>query len=540
MRNGNLYNEAGFPLEISFSIIISIGSGFDRNILPLKERIERSLTASVFTCRQSNTTSPAPLTHTLPPLLQFLLYSFSLLHTEIFAMAGGAPIQTRVVANDRELTGAAALTLRQSLLPCAMVTTLFFLWGFAYGLLDVLNAHFQSALNITRSQSSGLQGAYFGAYFLFPLIFGGPILRRFGYKITFMTGLVVFGVGCFGFWPSGIYSSFGGFCGSMAIVGAGLSTLEVSANPFLATCGPPKYSEIRLTTAQSVQAVGTVVAPVLASYVFFKDANDLNSLKNVQWVYLGVGVFVFCLAGAFWFAPIPEITDADMEYQVTSDETTEVGPLRKQITLFWGVGAQWCYVGAQVAVAGFFINYSLETGRDHATSSNLLAVAQGLFAIGRFAASAMMKWVRPRYVLTIFLFGCMVFSILAMNLGGTTGLVMLNLVLFFESCCFPIIFTLAIKKLGRHTKIGSSFLVSSICGGAIWPQFLAQVADHRDSTHFAMIIPFIGFTLAFSFPIYVNLFQRERMDIAPEVITPPPDDEESINEKAGVVTKERL
>ncbi|EPS40834.1 hypothetical protein H072_5255 [Dactylellina haptotyla CBS 200.50] len=454
-------------------------------------------------------------------------------------MAGGVPIVARAAVNDRELTGAAALTLRQSLLPCALVTTLFFLWGFAYGLLDVLNAHFQSALNITKSQSSALQGAYFGAYFFFPLTFGGPILRRFGYKITFMTGLCIFGVGCFCFWPSGIYSSFAGFCGSMAVVGWGLSTLEVSANPYLATCGPPKYSEIRLSTAQAVQAIGTVVAPVLASYVFFKNTSDLSSLKNVQWVYLGVGCFVFVLAFAFFFAPIPEITDADMELQATSDELAqETGPLSKQITLFWGVAAQFCYVGAQCAVAGFFINYSLETGRDHATSSNLLAVAQGLFAIGRFSAAGMMKFIKPRYVLAIFSLGTCVFSILAMNIKGTAGLSFLNVVFFFESCCFPLIFTLAIKKLGKHTKLGSSFLVSSISGGAVWPQLLAQVAD-RKGTHFAMLIPFIGFTLAFSFPVYVNLFQRERMDVAFEAVTPSRDEEEkSIDYKFDVTLKE--
>ena len=229
-----------------------------------------------------------------------------------------------------------------------------------------------------------------------------------------------------------------------------------------------------------------------------------------------------------------------MELQATSDELSqEVEPLRKQITLFWGVGAQFCYVGAQCAVAGFFINYALETGRDHATSANLLAVAQGLFAIGRFAGAAMMKFVKPRLVLLTFLLGTCIFSILSMNISGTAGLSFLNVVFFFESCCFPLIFTLAIKKLGRHTKIGASFLVSSISGGAVWPQILAQVAD-RKSTHFAMLVPFIGFSLATTFPIYVNLFQRDRMDIAFETATPARDVEErSIDdEKIHVSMKE--
>lgn len=283
-----------------------------------------------------------------------------------------------------------------------------------------------------------------------------------------------------------------------------------------------------------------VAAPLLAAQVFFKNANDLTSLKNVQWVYLGVGVFVLCLSVAFYFAPIPEITDADMELQAMADNQggEEVGPLRKQITLFWGVGAQFCYVGAQCAIAGFFINYALETGRDHSTSSNLLAVAQGLFAIGRFSAAAMMKFVKPRYVLTIYLLGCVVFSILAMNIPGTAGLALLNVVFFFESCCFPTIFTLAIKKLGRHTKIGSSFLVSSISGGAVFPQMMGSAAD-RKGTHWAMLVPFLGFSVAFSFPVYVNFFQKERMDCNIEVRTPSRDEEEkSVDEKINVYQKE--
>lgn len=120
----------------------------------------------------------------------------------------------------------------------------------------MLNAHFQSSLNLTFAKSSGLASAYFGAYFLCPPTISGWILRRFGFRITFMTGLAVLAVGCLLFWPSGVKSSFGGFCGSMFVVGAGLSTLETAADPFLSICGPPKYSEIRLNLAQAVQGTG--------------------------------------------------------------------------------------------------------------------------------------------------------------------------------------------------------------------------------------------------------------------------------------------
>lgn len=151
-----------------------------------------------------------------------------------------------------------------------------------------------------------------------------------------MTGLCIYGVGALMFWPSGVKRSFGGFCGSMFIVGSGLSTLETSANPFIATCGPPKYSEMRLNLAQAFQAIGTVIAPVLASYVLFKNVGGPNgkSLQSVQWVYLGIAAFVFLLAVVFFFAPIPEVTDSDMadgEEQIAVNETGYVDkPLRKQ------------------------------------------------------------------------------------------------------------------------------------------------------------------------------------------------------------------
>jgi FHS family L-fucose permease-like MFS transporter len=370
--------------------------------------------------------------------------------------SGSTASAAQVVANDRKrqkiddhaVTGAGHITLRQSILPVSLVTILFFMWGFAYGLLDVLNAHFQTTLGITQGQSGGLQAAYFGAYFIGPLTYSGWIVRKFGYRWAFITGLCIYGVGALMFWPSGVYRSFGAFCGSMFIVGSGLSTLETAANPFIATCGPPRYSELRLTLAQSFQAIGTVVAPVLASQVIFKsvDDEDADSLESVQWVYLGVAIFVFLLAVVFFFAPIPEVTDADMEEQAQlagAETAHEDKPFRKQYTLFFGVFAQFCYVGAQVAYAGYFINYVawIRPGTTHATGANLLAIAQGCFAIGRFVASGMLKFTKPRLVLMGFITGVVIFACLVLGLKGDAGIAAISLVLFFESCIFPLIFT---------------------------------------------------------------------------------------------------
>ncbi|KAL8921501.1 MAG: hypothetical protein Q9208_005655 [Pyrenodesmia sp. 3 TL-2023] len=422
--------------------------------------------------------------------------------------------QHRKSVSNRGLTGASALTVRQSIFPITLVTILFFLWGFAYGLLDVLNAKFQNSLGITAAKAGGLQGAYFGAYLVGPPTWAGWVVRKFGYRWAFITGLIVYGIGALMFWPSAVYRSFAGFCGSLFIVGSGLSTLETSANPFIATCGPPRLSEFRLELSQSFQAVGSVVAPLLASRVFFKDTHDTD-LSNVQWTYLGIAAFVFLLAVVFYFAPLPEVTDADMALQAeqSSGLTGYVDkPLKKQYKLFFGVAAQFCYVGGQVAVASQFIMYSVESARlSHAAASDRYALAQGLFAIGRFAAAGLMMLMKPRWVLLVFMTGVMIFIAASMGVNGEGGVATLSLVLFFESCVFPTIFTLSIRGLGRHTKRGSSWIVASISGGALFPALTGLAADHMDY-HKAMCVPLIGFFVAFAFPIYLNTVCAAELD----------------------------
>jgi FHS family L-fucose permease-like MFS transporter len=420
----------------------------------------------------------------------------------------------RKSVQNKGLTGASALTVRQSIVPIILVTCLFFMWGFAYGLLDVLNAKFQTALNITAAKAGGLQGAYFGAYFIGPPTYSGWVVRRFGYRWTFIVGLLIYAVGSLMFWPSAVYRSFGGFCGSLFIVGSGLSTLEVSANPFIATCGPPRLSEFRLELSQSFQAIGSVMAPLLASRVFFNNV-DPNDLSKVQWTYLGIAAFVTLLAIVFYFAPIPEVTDADMELQAEMSAALtgyEDKPMRKQYKLFFGVAAQFCYVGAQVGVAANFINYAVESaGLTHAVASDRYAIGQGLFAIGRFAAAGAMMVIKPRFILLGFMTAIMLFIGLAIGLYGETGIAMLSLVLFFESCIFPTIFTLSIRGLGRHTKRGSSWIVAAVSGGALFPSLTGLLADKR-GYHICMAVPLSGFAVAFAYPVYLNTVCRRELD----------------------------
>ncbi|EAT79855.1 hypothetical protein HBH56_078780 [Parastagonospora nodorum] len=434
---------------------------------------------------------------------------------------------SRLRQRDDKRTRAAELTLRESIYPLMLVTVLFFLWGFSYGLIDTLNKHFQETLGITRSRSSGLQAAYFGAYPLASLGHANWVLRNWGYKACFIWGLCLYGVGALLAWPCLVYRSFGGFCAATFVVGNGLGSLETAANPYLAVCGPPRYSEIRINIAQAFNGIGTVVAPVLGSYVFFKNTGtDEKSLESVQWVYLAIACFVFLLAVVYFFSPIPEITDADMAFQAeTTHAGTDVKPFRKQWRLFHATFAQFCYTGAQVAIAGAFINYVTETrvfngvasGSD--TGARFLAGAQGTFTLGRFVGSALMKFVKPRWVFFVFMTMCIIFIIPSITERGNIGMSMLYIVLFFESIIFPTIVALGMRGLGKYSKRGSGFIVAGVAGGAVVPPLLFVASDSQGKpnpvtghapTAIAMAVPMAFFIAAWSYPICVNFVPAYR------------------------------
>ncbi|KAJ5728346.1 hypothetical protein N7493_004676 [Penicillium malachiteum] len=385
-----------------------------------------------------------------------------------------------------------------------IVTILFFLWEFGYGLLDTLSSHFQDVLNITAGRSSGLQASYFAAYFLCPLTISGWICRKYGFRVTFMTSLSILAVGCLLCWPSGTEKSFGGFCGSMFVVGAGLPTLETAADPFLSICGPPRYSEIRLNLGQAVQGVGTFIGPLLASRVFFANTVDTEAgLKNVQWTYLAIACFVALLIILFWLAPFPEITDADQAAleSLIADSHADPGPFRKQYTLF------------------------LEAGRSSAKSSDLLSVAQGLYAFMRFVSGGliMLKPFKPRIMLLVFLLLCPLLSILAIVTKGTTSIVMITLVLCFES--HPLSDSLALLRNDLLTippwswsPYQAWWLTTGCCNlwGMVFPPMMGAVVRpyiYDYSYDGLQTIPMMGYILALSSPIYVNLYKRDVMDL---------------------------
>ncbi|KAI1087839.1 MFS general substrate transporter [Rostrohypoxylon terebratum] len=446
-------------------------------------------------------------------------------------------------AKDDQRTKAAELTLRESLYPICLVTVLFFLWGFSYGLLDTLNKHFQNTLNITKSRSSGLQAAYFGAYPLASLGHANWILRHYGYRATFIWGLCLYGIGALVAFPCILAKSFAGFCMAIFIIGNGLGSLETAANPYITVCGPPRYAEIRINISQAFNGIGTVIAPVLGSYVFFA-FDDATALRNVQWVYIAIAIFVFVLAFVFFISVIPEITDADMAFQASETHANaDDKPFWKQYRLFHAAFAQFCYTGAQIAIASYFINYIRDTQPDanDTKAAQLLAGAQGGFAAGRFFGSFVMRYVRARKVFLVFLTLCIVFIAPSITQRGWTGMSMLYVTLFFESICFPTIVALGMRGLGRHTKRGSGWLVAGVMGGAAVPPLTGVAADAKQ-TAFAMVVPLCFFVMALTYAVAVNFVPAYRdpadaFSTAEVGLTNHRDDEESAD--VAVISDEK-
>ncbi|CUS12976.1 unnamed protein product [Tuber aestivum] len=405
---------------------------------------------------------------------------------------------------------ALALDLRESIRPVCLITGLFFIWGFAYGFVDTLNKRFEMLIDISTEQ----------AYAIAPQLIGGPVLKRYGFKATIITGLTASGCGCLVFWPSGVLRSYEGFCTSMFLVGMGLATIECAANLFMILCGPSEYSEIRLNLVQGVQPVGTLLASIFASEVLPAVAENREGspaetwLIDAQWIYLAFGLFTFILAFAFYYADIPEVRDSDFD----PEQSRTDNPPKYLLTSEYGVGFVWAflaqlfYVGAQEVVMSFSIIY---LGKKIYEGSSHIRTGQGLFIAGRFIAAALMFAVKPRWILLAALCGGGIFSVLAMTVsGGQVHLGMLLMVWLFASSCFPTIFALSVRGLGVYSKDAAKHQITAVGAGAIFPGVYYAVVHNKGggpwAAKYAMCVPTALFAGAATYPIYLCMRSKER------------------------------
>jgi len=377
------------------------------------------------------------------------------------------------------------------LFPLFLVTGLFLLWGLAYGLLDVLNKHFQETLHIDKARSMLLQMAYFGAYFLIALP-AGIFMNRFSYKKGIITGLLLYSAGGFLFYPAAETLNFNFFLLAMFVLASGLAFLETAANPYVTVLGDPNTSAFRLNLAQSFNGVGSLIGPIIAANLFFGNSNQVAQLDSVRMVYIVIGVIVLLVAGIFWITPLPEIK----EDKRVSDVKQITTPLFRHRNFTSAIIAQFFYVAAQVGIAALFINYCTENNRSisNADAAYLLSVSLLLFTIGRFVGTALMKNIAANKLLFFFAVINIFLCLLVVANKSWISVYSLMAIFFFESIMFPTIFALGVKDLGHHTKKASSFIIMSIVGGAIMPYLMGLVAEVY-STAVSYAVPVICFAV---------------------------------------------
>jgi len=390
---------------------------------------------------------------------------------------------------------------RSYTIPIILVTSLFFLWGLAYGLLDVLNKHFQETLNITKVRSTLLQAAYFGAYFLIALP-AGNFMEKVGYKKGIITGLLLYATGAMLFYPAAENESFTFFLLALFVLASGLAFLETAANPYITVLGDPATSEFRLNLAQSFNGVGSVLGPIIGGALFFGDkaVTGSGALDTVKYVYVGIAAIVLLVALLFFRTPMPEVK----EEELVVDRGKHVGKKLFQHTHFvWAIVAQFFYVAAQVGIAALFINYCTEkkVGIDNEYAAYLLSGSLILFTIGRFIGTALMKFIAPNKILALYALINVLLCFVVIIVPGIVSVYSLMAIFFFESIMFPTIFALGVKNLGAYTKKGASYIIMSIVGGALVPVGMGALAQSY-STPFSYVIPLVCFVVVFVFGVY--------------------------------------
>ena len=384
-----------------------------------------------------------------------------------------------------------------------ILTSLFFMWGFITCLNDILIPHLKSAFSLNYTQAMLIQFCFFGAYFVVSLP-AGSLIKRIGYQRGIVIGLVVAGMGCTLFYPAAGQHSYGMFLGALFVLASGITILQVSANPYVAILGDTRTASSRLTLTQAFNSLGTTVAPFFGAFLILGAAStipenigtaaEVTSSSSVQLPYLILAGTLFALAVVFMMIKLPDVFSSEDQVEVNNSPAVSAW---KQRHLMLGASAIFLYVGAEVSIGSFLINFLGQdniAGMKESEAANYVAFYWGAAMVGRFIGSALMQKVRAGLTLGLSASMAVVMVAFAIVLDGHYAMWAILSVGLFNSIMFPTIFSLAVQHLGANTSQGSGILCLAIVGGAILPVFQGMLADT------------IGIQLAFVMPALCYLF----------------------------------
>jgi len=390
-----------------------------------------------------------------------------------------------------------------------LVTSVFFAWALANNLNDILIRQFQKALALSRGEAGFIQFVFYLAYFVWALP-AGFLLKRFGYRAGLLTGLGLYALGALLFFPAAEVHRYWAFLLALFVIASGAAFLETSANPYVARFGDPSRASQRLTLAQGFNGLGAVVAPILGGLFIFSgvehSAADLSAMTHAQleaWrgteadmvkiPYLCLAGFVVILAAGLARVRLPRIESAPND-ALTGASTGSLRTVLANRLLLGAVIAQFFYVGAQVGIWSFFVDFTkhLAPQTPERTAAFLLSGSLVLFMAGRFVGAALMHRVPAAKLLLGFALANIVMVALAMSLSGVAAIACLALTSFFMSIMFPTIFALGIRDLGAGTTMGSSLIVMAVIGGAVFPPLMGLLSERAD-LQVAMALPLFCF-----------------------------------------------
>ncbi len=392
------------------------------------------------------------------------------------------------------------LTERRFLLPFVLITALFFLWGFARAILDVLNKHLQNEMDISITQSSLIQVTTFLGYFLMAIP-AGLFINKKGYRRGLVLGLLLFAAGSLLFIPGAWMGSFQAFLFALFIIGCGLVFLETAANPYVTELGPKSTATSRLNLSQSFNGLGCLFATFVVGQFFFRNDGEAG---NVALPYTVLGVIVLLIAFVFSRMELPEI--------VHDEDESPAGGLRNLPKLFrrplfvFGLAALLSYEVAEISINSYFINFVTGMGwMDDNLASMVLTCALALFMMGRFLGSWVMKTIRPERVLLLCAVGTATCMALVLSDLGRLSMIALIAVYLFEAIMFPTIFSLTLKGLGNLTKSAASLLMMTPVGGCGF-LLMGWMADSGNLL-LPFLIPLLGFLVVMAYAVRIT---RER------------------------------
>lgn len=388
-----------------------------------------------------------------------------------------------------------ALVAREYLVPFILIASLFFMWGGARAILDVLNKHFQLTFGINKAHSALMQSAIYGAYFL-GAIPAGMIIKRWGTRRGVVMGLSAFAIGSLLFIPVSYVMQFELFLLPLFVIGCGLVMLETAANPYVTLLGDPRTSAGRLNLAQSFNGLGCIMGVLLGGQFFLHDDVQAGGGSEIALPYTFIGIIVLAVAFVFTRVKLPEV--AQMRRSTgCSAATAGFAPL-----FFVGLAALVAYEIAEISINTFFINYMSDDGflspKDAAT---LLSIGGlGLFLGGRVVGSLLMRRIAAPTMLRICATGTIITMALTMMPLGLVSKLALVVCFAFESIMFPTIFALSLGYAGSNTERASSVLMLSVVGGAIGPLAMGCVSDAMGNAA-SFAVPLAGFAVVLVFSL---------------------------------------